>query len=294
MWDLILNPFITLLTLLYSILGQNVVLSIAVFTVLIRLAILPLTAQQQRSAKRMQELQPELKKLQDKHKDDREKLAQEQMALYREHGVNPFGGCFPLLIQFPILIGLYQAIIFTLAATPFQLLDLSGRFLLPGLDHLVPLENLWLGMDLSQPPTNNPTWALALPVLVLVTTWAQSKLTVTPTPQTGSDGRPSQAQAMTQSMTTIMPLMFGFFSLSFSVGLSIYFVISNIIGIIQYSLMGQSKLDMRKLLRRGAPAVAIDRADTPPPAQVAPRSESRRRRAAEGGKSKRRTKSRNR
>jgi len=214
--------------------------------------------------------------------------------VYREHGVNPFGGCFPLLIQFPILIGLYQAIIFTLAATPFQLLDLSGRFLLPGLDHLVPLENLWLGMDLSQPPTNNPTWALALPVLVLVTTWAQSKLTVTPTPQTGSDGRPSQAQAMTQSMTTIMPLMFGFFSLSFSVGLSIYFVISNIIGIIQYSLMGQSKLDMRKLLRRGAPAVAIDRADTPPPAQVAPRSESRRRRAAEGGKSKRRTKSRNR
>lgn len=294
MWDLILNPFITLLTLLYSILGQNVVLSIAVFTVLIRLAILPLTAQQQRSAKRMQELQPELKKLQDKHKDDREKLAQEQMALYREHGVNPFGGCFPLLIQFPILIGLYQAIIFTLAATPFQLLDLSGRFLLPGLDHLVPLENLWLGMDLSQPPTNNPTWALALPVLVLVTTWAQSKLTVTPTPQTGSDGRPSQAQAMTQSMTTIMPLMFGFFSLSFSVGLSIYFVISNIIGIIQYSLMGQSKLDMRKLLRRGAPAAATDRADTPPPAQVAPRSESRRRRAAEGGRSKRRTKSRNR
>jgi len=131
-------------------------------------------------------------------------------------------------------------------------------------------------------------------VLVLVTTWAHSKLTVTPTPQTGSDGRPSQAQAMTQSMTTIMPLMFGFFSLSFSVGLSIYFVISNIIGIIQYSLMGQSKLDMRTLLRRGAPAVAIDRADTLPPSQVAPRSESRRRRAAEGGKSKRRTKSRNR
>ena len=105
MWDLILNPFITLLTLLYSILGQNVVLAIVVFTILIRVAILPLTAQQQRSSKRMQELQPELKKLQEKHKNDREKLAQEQMALYKEHGVNPFGGCLPLLIQFPILIG---------------------------------------------------------------------------------------------------------------------------------------------------------------------------------------------
>lgn len=250
MWDLILNPFVTLLTLLYSVLGQNIVLSIVVFTVLVRVAILPLTAQQQRSSKKMQELQPELKKLQEKHKNDREKLAQEQMALYKEHGVNPFGGCFPLLIQFPILIGLYQAIIFTLAATPFQLIDLSGRFLLPGLDHLVPLNNLWLGMDLSQPPTNNPTWALALPALVLVTTWAQSKLTVPSTPPS-DDGQPNQAQAMTQSMTTIMPLMFGFFSLSFSVGLSIYFVVSNLIGIVQYSLMGNSKLKLGKLIGRG-------------------------------------------
>ena len=253
MWDLILNPFITLLTLLYSILGQNIVLSIVVFTVLVRVAVLPLTAQQQRSSRKMQELQPELKKLQEKHKNDREKLAQEQMALYKEHGVNPVGGCFPLLIQFPILIGLYQAIIFTLAATPFQLLDLSGRFLLPGLDHLVPLNNMWLQMDLSKPPTNNPTWALALPLLVLVTTWGQSKLTVPSTPATaGDDGRPNQAQAMTKSMTTIMPLMFGFFSLSFSVGLSIYFVVSNLIGIVQYSLMGQSKLNLGQLIGRKA------------------------------------------
>ena len=257
MWDLILNPFITLLTLLYSIFNQNIILAIAVFTVLVRVAILPLTAQQQRSAKAMQELQPQLKKLQEKHKNDREKLAQEQMTLYKEHGVNPFGGCLPLVIQFPILIGLYQAIIFTLAATPYQLLDLSGRFLLPGLDQMVPLNNMWLGMDLSKPPTANPQWALALPVLVLVTTWAQSKLTVPPAPPPSDDddGRPNQAQAMSQSMTTIMPLMFGFFSLSFSVGLSVYFVISNVIGIIQYSLMGKSKLDLRRLLGRGTQAL---------------------------------------
>lgn len=249
MWDLILNPFITVLTLLYSLLGENIVLAIVVFTILVRIAILPLTAQQQRSAKAMQELQPELQKLQEKHKNDREKLAQEQMALYREHGVNPLGGCLPLLIQFPILIGLYQAIIFTLAATPFQLIDLSGRFMLPGLDTFVPLNNMWLGMDLTKPPTVNPVWALALPVLVLVTTWLQSKLTIPSTPP-NADGTTSQAQAMTQSMTTIMPLMFGFFSLSFSVGLSIYFVTSNVIGIIQYSLMGQSKLDLGKLIGR--------------------------------------------
>lgn len=247
-WDLILNPFVTLLTFLYSILGQNVVLAIVVFTILVRVAILPLTAQQQRSAKEMQKLQPELKKLQEKHKNDREKLAQEQMALYKEHGVNPFGGCLPLLIQFPILIGLYQAIIFSLAATPFQLLDLSNRFLIPGLDHLVPLNNMWLGMDLTKPPTANPTWALALPALVLVTTWLQSKLTIPPAPPS-DDGKPTQAQAMTQSMTTIMPLMFGFFSLSFSVGLSIYFITGNIIGIIQYSLMNDESA-LRKFIDR--------------------------------------------
>lgn len=254
MWDLILNPFITLLTLLYSILGQNVVLAIVVFTVLIRIALLPLTAQQQRSTKRMQELQPELKKLQDKYKNDREKLAQEQMALYKEHGVNPFGGCLPLLIQFPILIGLYQAIIHALAATPFQLIDLSGRFLIPGLDGLVPLNNMFLGLDLTKAPTANPTWALIFPVLVLVTTWAQSKLTIPQTPPS-DDGKPNQAQAMTQSMTTMMPLMFGFFSLSFSVGLSVYFVVSNLIGILQYSMMGQSKLNWGSLIgRKEAPA----------------------------------------
>lgn len=253
MWDIIINPFITILTALYSVLGQNIVLAIVVFTILVRVAILPLTAQQQRSAKRMQELQPELKKLQEKYKNDREKLAQEQMALYREHGVNPFGGCLPLLIQLPILIALYQAIIYALAATPFQLIDLSGRFLLPGLDPLVPLNNMWLGMDLTKAPTANPVWALALPVLVLVTTWLQSKLTIVPAPPS-EDGRPSQAQAMQQSMTTVMPLMFGFFSLSFSVGLSIYFIVSNIVGILQYGFMGDSRSAIARLLGRGEPA----------------------------------------
>lgn len=238
MWDIILNPFITLLTLLYSLLGQNIVLAIIVFTVLVRLAVYPLTAQQQRSAKAMQEVQPKLKKIQEKYKNDREKLAQEQMALYREHNINPMGGCLPLLVQFPILIGLYQAIIFVLAASPFQLMDLSGRFLIPGLDHLIPLQNMFLGMNLAKPPTENPVWALALPVLVLVTTWLQSKLTM---PVAVSSDEPNQAQAMTQSMTTIMPLMFGFFSLSFSVGLSIYFVVSNVIGIIQYKLVSREK-----------------------------------------------------
>lgn len=253
MWDLILNPFVTILTWLYAALNQDIVLAIIVLTVIIRFLTYPLLARQQESSRKMQQLQPQLKKIQEKYKNDKEKLSQAQMKLYRENKVNPVGGCLPLVIQFPILIGLYQAIFFALAATPFQLVDLSERLLIPGLDSLIPLQRMWLGMDLTLPPTTNPAYALALPLLVLVTTWAQSKLTMATTKGNQdskdkdddgqSSGIGSQAQAMTKSMTTIMPLMFGFFSLSFSVGLSIYFVTSNLIGIVQYSPQGRKVLD---------------------------------------------------
>lgn len=250
--DFILNPFVTLLTFLYSVFNRDMVLAIIVFTILIRLLTYPLTAQQQRSSAAMQQLQPELKKLQEKHKNDREKLAQEQMRLYREYGINPLGGCLPLVIQFPIFIALYQAIIHALASTPLQLIDLSGRLLIPGLNSVIPLDNIWLGMNLSQAPNlgnvsiSNPLSIipLALPVLVVVTTWLQFKVTMPP-PTPSDDGKPNQAAAMSQSMGTIMPLMYGFFALSFSVGLSIYFISSNVIGIVQYALMG--KADFRRI-----------------------------------------------
>lgn len=241
MFDLIVNPFITILTLLYGLFGNNIVLAIAVFTVGIRLLTSPLLLQQQKSTKAMQELQPQLQALKEKHKNDREKLAQEQMELYKKAGVNPLGGCLPLFIQLPILLALYQAIIHGLAGTPFQLIDLSQRLIIPGLDSYVPLNNTWLGMDLTLAPTANPSYALILPALVMVTSWLQSKLTIPSTPaSSGDDGPANQAAAMTKSMTTIMPLMFGFFSLSFSVGLSIYFVVSNTVGIAQYSMMGRA------------------------------------------------------
>ena len=102
-------------------------LTIIVFTVLTRVLTFPLTQQQIKSSRGMQEIQPQMKKLQEKYKNDREKLASEQMRLYKEHGVNPLMGCLPLLVQMPILLGLYGAISRSLAATPLQLLDLSHR-----------------------------------------------------------------------------------------------------------------------------------------------------------------------
>jgi len=241
MFDLIINPIVTMLVFLYSTFGNSIVLSIALVTVVIRLATSPLLIQQQRSTRAMQEVQPQLNKMREKYKNDREKLAQEQMKLFRENNINPLGGCLPLVIQLPILLALYRAINAALASTPFELIDLSDRLLFGGLvDGAIPLNNMWLGMDLTLSPTSNPVIALAFPALVMVTTWLQSRLTLPPPKKTG-DARQDQTAQMTRTMTTVMPIMFGFFSLSFSVGLSIYFVVSNVVGIIQYTLMGRAE-----------------------------------------------------
>ncbi len=251
MWDFILNPMVTLLVLLYQVFGNNIILSIVVLTVILRMIMYPILAQQQESAAKMQEVQPRLKKLQEKYKDDKEKLAAAQMELYKEYGINPFGGCLPMLIQFPIFIALYSAINFAVASTPFQLVDLSDRLLIPGLDGLIPLNSMFLGMDLTaQPqPPSNPWYALALPLLVMVTTYFQFKMSTGSRKQpeqeeeSKDDAQPNQAAAMQQSMGTVMPIMFGFISLTLSVGLSIYFLTSNVVGIIQYSPIGKNFLD---------------------------------------------------
>ncbi|MFN8529930.1 MAG: YidC/Oxa1 family membrane protein insertase [Anaerolineae bacterium] len=251
--DFILNPFVTLLTFLYRVFGNDMVLSIAVFTVLVRLLTYPLTIQQQRSSLAMQQIQPELKKLQEKYKNDREKLSQEQMALYRQYGINPLGGCLPLLIQFPIFIALYQTINMALATTPTQMLATAGRLLVPGLDNVIPLNNRWLGMDLTQAPNMTAIGTSIesfIPVVLIglvgLTTYLQFKATSPkPAASTNSDGKPDQTQAMTQSMGTIMPIMYVFFAMSFSVGLSIYFIVSNVVGIVQYTIINRNKQKMQ-------------------------------------------------
>ncbi len=256
--DLILNPFITLLTLLYSIFGNNMVIAIAIFTVLVRLATYPLTAQQLRSSFEMQKLQPKMKELQEKYKNDREKLAQEQMKLYRDHNINPVGGCLPLLIQFPILIALYQAVIHALAGVPTHLIDVSGRLLIPDLGSLLPLNNMFLGMNLSQPPNMGNVVAIAVIGLTVITTWLQMRLSMPkPQAQPSADGKPDQMASVNQSMTTIMPIMYGFFALSFSIGLSIYFIISNLIGIVQAWVMKRQREQLEAAAGGGGPSVIV-------------------------------------
>jgi YidC/Oxa1 family membrane protein insertase len=224
----ILQPMLNALLGLYSVLWAQFWLAIIVFTVVVRIVMTPLMLPQQRSAKKMQELQPRLQELQKKYGKDRERLSQEQMKLYKEAGVNPMGGCLPMLVQFPIWIGLYQSIIQALGHQPLQLLSLSQNIypFLSTLWSAVPLNRYFLGMDLALTPQQLGGLTYALPVLVAFTSWLQTKMTATTTPTDG------QAGGMGQSMTLMMPLMFGFFSLNFATGLSFYFIVSNIIGIV--------------------------------------------------------------
>jgi len=223
---ILIQPVINLLLLLYKFLGHQTIVAVAMVTLLLRLALTPLQLRQQQGARRQQELKPKMDEIQKKYKDDKEKLAQEQMKLYREAGINPLGGCLTLVIQLPLMIGLYQAIIRVLAATPLQLLALPSDIYrwIPGLSTLLPLQSQFLWLDLALP---DPFYIL--PVLVVVTSWYYQKLLTPPAAD-------PQAESMNRQMMIMMPLMTGFFSATYASGLAIYFLISNLVGVLQYFL----------------------------------------------------------
>ena len=225
MWEtLVINPMVNLLLVFYQWLGHQTILAITALTLVVRLAILPLTLKQQQAAQRMQELQPKLQELQKKYAKNKEKLAQEQMKLYQEVGINPMGGCLPFLIQLPLLYGLWQSIVRTLAVSPMELLRLSRNIyaFIPGLAQLVPLQSHFLWLDLGQPDRY-----LVLPALVVVTSWLSQRVLTPPSPD-------ERTAAMNQQMQVMMPLLFGFISISYASGLSIYFIISNLVTLVQY------------------------------------------------------------
>ena len=197
----------------------------------------------------MQELQndKDWQAIQKKYAKDKEKLAQEQMRVYREKGINPFGSCLPTLIQFPILFALIPSITFAIGSTPLSILKLS-RSVYPFQDvaALVPLNSKFLWMDLGL-PERTLLFGLSIPVLALIvalTTYVQTKLTMPP-----STNPNDQAAATGKMMGIYMPIMLFFFSLNYASGLAVYFIISNILSIIQYALRG--KVIWRNLLPGG-------------------------------------------
>ncbi|MGH2581641.1 MAG: YidC/Oxa1 family membrane protein insertase [Anaerolineales bacterium] len=242
MLEFLIVPFTNALVFIYNLVGNNFGIAIIIFTIVVRLVTYPFTVQQMKSARSTQELQnnPKWKEIQRKYKDNKEKLAQEQMKLYQELGINPLGACLPLLLQFPLLIAMYWAIQRALAATPLQLLDFSRGLFLPNAAELIPLNSRFLWMDLGQPERLHldflPFAIPVLTILVVVTSYYQSKM-MAPSSSNPND----QSAQMARSMNLTMPLMMGYFSLLFSAGLALYFLTGNVFSIAQYYLMGRHK-----------------------------------------------------
>ncbi|HEY8892429.1 MAG TPA: membrane protein insertase YidC [Clostridium sp.] len=186
-------------------------LSIIVFTIIIRVLLLPLSIKQTRSTARMGLLQPEMKKVQDKYKKDPQKSQQEVMKLYKENGVNPMGGCLPMLVQMPILFALYYL---------FNNLDIHGAGF------------LWMS-DLSKP---DPMYIL--PILSTVTTYFSSKLMQPP------GNGPQSKQSST--MTTAMAIFMGFMSLKFKGALVLYWVVNNLVQVIQTLVINKMELPKKE------------------------------------------------
>lgn len=250
---LLLRPMINALVLLYNVFFENFGLSIIVFTVIIRIIMWPLTVKQARFTKKMAEMQPRIQAVQKKYANDKQAQSRETMKVYREAGFNPLGCLGPVLIQFPIWIGLYQAIIQTLPTTPDRLADLS-RFLYswaaPIVHKVVPLSNNFLGVDLAANSSAYPIpMNLILPFVVGLSMFLMQKMTMTPS------ASPSQ-DSTNRMMLWMLPIMFGFFTLQFPTGLAIYWVVSNIIGIImQGFITGWEPLTTLFVKKAPAPAI---------------------------------------
>jgi len=228
-WHLIIgNPVLNVLIALSHLLSGEFGLAIIGLTIVVRLISWPLTKRQLNSSKALQDMQPKIQELQKKYGKNQQKLQQETMKLYKEAGVNPLGCLWPMLIQLPIWIALYQAIMRALATTPENLLDLANRlYSWDIVNQAIPLNSHFLWLDLGQP---DPYFILA--IIVGGTMWVQQKMTQAPSVD------PRQ-QSTSRMMLMMMPLMFGFLTLMFPSGLALYWAVSNIIGIItQYFFTG--------------------------------------------------------
>jgi YidC/Oxa1 family membrane protein insertase len=198
------NFFAWMLRACYAVI-PNYGVAIILLTILVRVVTAPLTTRQMRSMKRMGELSPRLKELQEKHKDDRQKQSEEMMKLYRETGVNPLGGCLPLVLQFPVFIGLYYAL--------QSSIDLRQAPFFGWIDDLSRPESLF-----TLPGFNLPV--RILPLIMGATMVLQQRMTPTTMD-------PQQARMM----MTIMPIMFTVLFYQFPSGLVLYWMVSNLLAI---------------------------------------------------------------
>ncbi len=194
--------------------------AIIIFTVIIKMITFPLTMIQIKSMQAQKNLQPKLQELQKKFGKNKDKMAQEQMKLYREAGVNPLSGCLPMVVQMPVLFGLYSALV---ALGPS--LSNARFFWIPDLGFPEFTRGLaWIPEKFNEGEYLLLLAYLVLPALLMVSQVYMQRMTTATTPP-GSQGQ----AGMMKQMTTIMTLMFGFFTLQVPAGLSLYWVTSNLL-----------------------------------------------------------------
>ena len=213
--DFLYQAFGWILFQVYNLIG-NYGVAIIVFTILMKLLLLPLNIKQTKSMKDMQRLNPELQKLSKKYKNNKEKLNEETLKLYKVYKVNPAAGCLPLLVQFPILIGLFRAL-----REPEVYVFLNGTY------ETINQAFLWI------PDLGSPDPYFILPILAALFTFVSQKMTMA-----GSMTNPDDPNAKTQKiMLYIMPIMIGYISINFPAGVALYWVVQNVFTFVQQFVM---------------------------------------------------------
>ncbi|MFH0750196.1 MAG: YidC/Oxa1 family membrane protein insertase [Candidatus Gottesmanbacteria bacterium] len=226
--------------------------AIILLTVVVRFALYPLMHAQLKSAKKMADMKPHLDVLSLKHKGDKQALQQAQLALYKEHGVNPAAGCLPTLVQFPILIALYNVFYQVLGngnATK-MMEEINAIVYNPALQ-LKALDVTFIGVNLGIKPSDWQKygwWLLLVPLITALLQLYQSKLM---TPKSApklaiTEGKEGEKKSdtmadMQKQMMFITPIMFGFFAFQLPIGLSLYWNIFGLFGIIQQIQVNKGK-----------------------------------------------------
>ncbi len=253
------EPLAFLTRLIYNLI-ENYGITLIIVTILIRVLTIPLTVMSQKSTAKTQLIQPELQKLQQKYKNDKEKLSIEMQKLYKKNDVNPMGGCLPLIVQMFVLFGfirvVYDPLRYILQLSVEQIDKIKEavgatvttyQVTLCGMDGVreqiialgkKPINFDFLGIDLTRMVKGNETDLLVwiFPVLaVLATIWSAqiSKKQM----QASNNGANEQAQSMSNSMMTIMPIMTAFFTYSMPIGMSLYWFVSTVAQIIQQAVI---------------------------------------------------------
>ncbi|MBI2017941.1 YidC/Oxa1 family membrane protein insertase [Candidatus Daviesbacteria bacterium] len=248
---LFFGPIINLLVLIYQGLAYLGIpgalgFSIMVLTLIIRVLVWPFMSSQIKATKKMSELKPHMDELKQKHKDDKQALASAQMALYKEHGINPAGGCLPAIIQIPIFIALYQAIINILPGAGGHIDNINRLIYFPQLKLPSTIDPSFFGVNLGVKPSDFATSGvllLIIPVVTAALTFVQSKMMIpskikkypsdSPKEKKEKESLEDSMGQMQSQMSYLMPIMIGYFAFTFPVGLAIYWNMYTILGIIQ-------------------------------------------------------------